>query len=662
MNVLDQSLLGRGGRLAGGWIERAARASLTGRGLATAARGLGGAFGGSRVFGLREAPRPLVSSGHPLSVLAVARPYLWLREVVGGSAARALPLGRAVAGSAFAGGGWLRVAGAGVVGLGTGYLVAHLRSGAGAPAGAAGLGAALIAAGALLCALPYGSIVRWFRGCGVRRVASAVTALVEGPRVLSGSRSGSSDRTAPAIRAEDRVEDGVRVCLVSGMVLALAAGLVGGLSGGSGALTVVAVVLALGALALVLWRPEVVLFAAAAFPWLDWTARQTLGGLGGAWDDALLLLSLALLLWCVIVQRRWALWTVPVTLPTILALAAAVGSIVVRHVPSDVAIYALRMLFQPVLFYFVGFLLPKTRRSVQWVVAVFVLACVGLALHGIYQYVTDAPMPAQWVDRLEVGIGTRAYSIVENPNGLGAVLLIGVSISLSLALAPGLSGLQRGAMAVACAILLTGEAVTFSRGGWIGLIVGVVALLVLAYRRYLAPLVAVGVVGWFVMPRVVINRLTFAFSSSYIAQSLAFGRLWIWTYALRQIAAHPLFGVGLGTFGGTAAVRFSYGSLWVDNFYLQLAAEGGLLLLFLFLWVLLSAAKGLVKAHRTTGDPYLRALAAGGFGAFVAVAGANFTASVWETLVVGVGFWFMTGLATSACFQDPASTSTREGA
>jgi O-antigen ligase len=99
-------------------------------------------------------------------------------------------------------------------------------------------------------------------------------------------------------------------------------------------------------------------------------------------------------------------------------------------------------------------------------------------------------------------------------------------------------------------------------------------------------------------------------------------------------------------------VTFGYGRLWVDSFYLQLAAEGGLLLLVFFLWILLRAAKGLVKGRGMTRDPYLRALTTGVLAAFVAVAVANVTASVWETLTVGVGFWFLTGLATSAALHE----------
>ncbi len=435
------------------------------------------------------------------------------------------------------------------------------------------------------------------------------------------------------------------------MALALAAGVVAGLGGPSAATRVVVFAVALCLLALVLWRPEVMMLAAAAFPWADWIARRSLGGLGAAWDEAFVLLCLLLLLGCLIARRRSVLWTVPITLPVMLALLAGLGSVVLQHVPGNVGVFALRLIFQPMLFYFLGFLFPKTKRLVQWTVAVFLLASVALALHGIYQYISHAPMPSHWVDIREVAIGTRAYSIIENPNGLGAFLLIGALVSMGLTLSKGQSRLQRGATGLACVILLCGEAVTFSRGGWLGLIAGIIALLILAHRRYLAALLTVGLVGWFAMPRVLVSRLTFAFSSTYIAQSMAFGRLYVWTYSLRQIAAHPLFGLGLGTFGGTSAVRFAYSGLWVDNFYLQLAAEGGLLLLGLFVWVLLSAARGLVRGHRICPDPYLRGLAAGTFGAFIAVAVANVTASVWETLVVALGFWFLAGLATGASLQ-----------
>ena len=238
---------------------------------------------------------------------------------------------------------------------------------------------------------------------------------------------------------------------------------------------------------------------------------------------------------------------------------------------------------------------------------------------------------------------------------------MGSLISGSLALSRAFQGPRRLLLAAVCLVQLAALAVTFSRGAWLGFAVGLLATIVLAYRRYLVAVLAAGVVAWFAAPRVFIERLLFAFTSAYALKSSAgLGRLYRWDTALHHILEHPLFGVGLGTFGGTAAYMFGYWALWVDNFYLQMAAEGGLLLLVFFLWLLLRGAKGLVQGYRVTTDPYLKALTAGAFGAFLAVAVANAFEGDWETLAVGVEYWFLAGLVTSAALE--ARTAERSEA
>lgn len=678
MNAVGGSLSYRAGRRGATWIASAARNSRVGRFFQSLAGTPRRAFADSEVFGLRRTgSRQLERTGHPWSVLVISRPYLWLRGAVGGRAGDIRPRS-----TWFGGGRWVLVLGAGVFALGCGRVGSLIAQGAtsdeaGTALAAPGLllvpAALLVVIGALLFVAGPGVVTAVRTSVAARGIRRVSLAVIEGRAAapVASEGAGVSESTGAWVdRSTEEAALGAgplwrRIVnpLTAGVALAAVAGLVGGLTYGAGSLFVAAFAAAVCLLALVLWRPEILLLLLALFPWLDWMARQSLGGLGPVWDDVLLLISLLGVLWCVIVLRRSQLWTVPIALPALLAFAAAVGSVVVRDVPSDVAFFALRVLFQPLVFYFLGFLLPKNRRVVQWVVAIFLLAGVALALHGLYQYATNAPMPARWVDLREVGsISTRAYSIIGNPNGLGAFLLVGALLSLSLALTRRLGKSRRAVMAIVCAVHLAGVAVTFSRGAWLGLGAGILALIVLAHRRYLAPLVAVGVLGWFVIPQQFINRLTFAFSSAYIAKSLTAGRLYVWKMAVDDIAAHPLFGLGLGTFGGTSAALFSYSRLWVDNFYLQLGAEGGLLLLALFLWVLVRGAKGLLKGHSMTSDPFLRGLTAGVFGGWVAVAVANITASVWETLVVGVGFWFLAGLATSAALHSAEAGATEKAA
>ena len=455
---------------------------------------------------------------------------------------------------------------------------------------------------------------------------------------------GTSDAGQRASDAGQRRPDTLVVILSS--LASVSLGTFAGLTSGPGAVLPLLLGVGLVVAVAVLYRAEVLLLVLAAFPWVNWAARQSLGSLGGVWDEALLLGSFGAVFFALAITRRTELRSSPVLAPLALAVVAAVGSVLVREVPSAVGVFALRVTFQPVLFFFLGQLLPRDRRWVRAAVIVFIGAGLLLALHGLFQYATHAPMPAKWVDARETAISTRAYSVIENPNGLGAFLLMASLLAVSLALSR-VRFAARGILAGAALVLAAGLAVTFSRGAWLGFIVGLIALAALSYRRLLAAMAVAGLVAPLAAPPVFLDRLTFAFSPEYLAKSAAAGRLFVWRMAIDRIIEHPWFGLGLGTFGGTTAFLFSYTTLWVDNFYLQLAAEGGLVLLFAFLWLLLRVGKGLVASHQAQTDPFLRAVVAGVFGGFVAVAFANFTASVWETLVVGAGFWFLAGLATS---------------
>ncbi|MCL5735412.1 MAG: hypothetical protein M1274_07450, partial [Actinobacteria bacterium] len=439
MNVLDSSLAYRFAAWVVNGFMVSGRDSFAGRFLIAFAQGISRACAGSVSLGLRRAgARPLTRSGHPVVLLVIARPYLWLRGVLAPVAA----YGRLrVRESRFARGNWLVVVGAGAFALGCGRLSAVFREGV--TAGRVVVVVILVAGGALLAvsaprlvsALKSSLLVR-----GTRRLAVGVVqggpkgALAAGGQAADGGRGTTSagesvPRTAAAARRISRDP-----LLLASIGLALAAGLAGGISTSVGPAPIVAVGAVIILAALVLHRPEVFFLVGAAFPWVDWAARHSLGGLGAAWDDAFLLLSIALLVWAVLFLRRAELWTVPVLLPLILAFVAAIGSVVVNRVPGNVGIFALRVLFQPILFYLLGFLFPKNKRWIQWAVSLFIVASVAMALHGLYQYVTHAPMPASWIDVHEGDISTRAYSIVENPNGLGAFLLLGTLLTLSLAL------------------------------------------------------------------------------------------------------------------------------------------------------------------------------------------------------------------------------------
>jgi len=574
---------------------------------------------GSFIFALPSVfVRPLGAGASSLSGTIVSGVYRWLVRRLGlGAAGRtARRVGAGAGGSLLAGRAWMRPLG----GVLTAFSVAR-------------------ALGLWSGSLPSPDPETTTAAIGAYSAALVVLACAGLVALLFGS-------VAPAPPTDRAWASLTRTVLAT--LLAALLGAFAGLTAGTGAVLPLFLLVAVVAGVCVLYRPEILLLALAAFPWLDWAARTALGGtgLGGVWDEAFLLGAFAALLFAALLTRRADLYVAPLVAPLALGVVAALGSVAIMDVPTEVGVFALRVTFQPLLFFFLAQLLPRDRRWVRAAVLVFLGAGLLMALHGLFQYVTHAPMPAKWVDVRETSIGTRAYSIVENPNGLGAFLLLGSMLTASLALAR-LSLRDRVLAGGAFLVLAAGVAVTFSRGAWLGFIVGAVALAALSQRRLLAGMVVAGLVAPFVAPAAFVDRLAFGFSQEYLTKSAAAGRLLSWRTAAQRIVDHPWFGVGLGTFGGTSSSLYGYSRMWVDDFYLQLAAEGGLILLVAFVWLLLRAAKGVVAGYRRQTDPFLRAVAAGAFGGCAAVAFANLTASVWETLVVGAGFWFLAGLASA---------------
>ena len=620
MSVLSVSLAGRFLLAAWRWLEDAWRFSAVRRAAVALRRAVGAAVAGSALLSVRGARvRPLSELAFSpvagsLSARFVGRLYLASADVLGagpvGRAARAASMSSRA--SVFARGGWLRVAGAGIAAGGCAAVAV-------AKTVSEGL------AGGVLVLLGLVALVASFPAVSCRLFARK-------------SQSGARRPEAAGPTAQ----------LVVWLVVAAAAcaGAVVGTAGAGPVVLLCGVGLFLVAVPYALYRGEALLIALAAFPWLDFAMRKWLGaGLGGYWDEAFLLLGLGAAVFGAVVLRRYDLKTIPGFIPFLIAFVLAVGSVAAGNVPNEVAQFALRITFQPLLFYVLGLWLPKDGRSTKAAIGVFLAASLVLALHGLYQYATNAPMPASWVDTHE-DISTRAYSIVGNPNGLGSFLLLSALLAGSLALSP-LRARVRAGLAGVTLVLLAGLAVTFSRGAYLGLACGFVALVLLGYRQWLGRLFAAAVLAVLLVPRRFLDRLLFGFSSYYLQLSQANGRLYVWRIALLRMLEHPWTGVGLGTLGGTSAYLAGYSRLWTDNYYLQLASEGGLLLLLAFVWMLVRAGKGLVAAFKDLTEPWRRGFVAGVFGGFVGVCVSALTISVWETLVVAAGFWFLVGLASS---------------
>lgn len=371
---------------------------------------------------------------------------------------------------------------------------------------------------------------------------------------------------------------------------------------------------------------RVVLYALLAYPFLDFAFRSLpLPVLPGLWDEALLALGLAL------AARRRPWRPSPVLRPMGLFLAVAAAVALTDPAHPALGLEGLRAIFQYMLAFVIALHLTDDRRQVRRAVLVLVALGAVAALHGLYQYLTHAPMPETWVSVTE-SLRTRAYGIVGSPNGLGDYLALLVPLAVGAARCE--AGWRRAALAAAALVLAAGLGATFSRGAWLAL-AGALALTL--PRRLLAALVAGAVLVTLAVPPVT-QRLGQVATAHYWERALVpGGRLYRWNLAYEQVAHAPLTGAGVGQWGGAVAAR-RLGVTYTDNYYAKTAAETGLPGLAAFL-ALMAACFRLGPRALAALAGRERALAAGLWGALLVVMLHNGVENIFEIPFLNAYFW-----------------------
>lgn len=250
---------------------------------------------------------------------------------------------------------------------------------------------------------------------------------------------------------------------------------------------------------------------------------------------------------------------------------------------------------------------------------------------------------------LLASVVTSLYSIVSghyiaagrlatlfDPNYFAAELIPAILIASFLFATTG-SARMRWLFAVVAAVDLAAFALTQSRGGIVGLAVALLAAVVVAGRARprivaLVLVVVAGGLGYYLAYK---PAHVFETASRGGLTGTSSGRLDLWRVALRVFAGHPLGGVGLGNY---QVVEPSYATqtmnldfvrfivtdrLVAHNTYLQMAAELGLVGLFLFLTIvalpLRLAGRALARMGEALGDLefHVRGLLAGTIGMLV---------------------------------------------
>jgi O-antigen ligase len=431
--------------------------------------------------------------------------------------------------------------------------------------------------------------------------------------------------------------------------------------------------LALLGLATARWPRVMLVVLVLSPPLIDLYAGQRLlpeqaQSVARLFSEALLLVMTAVL--AVVAARRGTLVPAlrhPVTVAIGVFLAVTLASAIVNVVPPTIASAGIIFtLDAAVLFYLprmVGYS-HEERNQALWAVAAVVTISALLAI-GQTILTPDLLGADPVVGRS--GEGVRPGSLVRDPNILGT--LIGLTLPFTMfSLVRQPPGRRRWLVAGAAFALTLALLLTYSRGSWQGVIVGFGIVALLIDRRALLAFIVILALAYptaVFMPK---GLLTGGGASYDPVQTtitrlgnVPLGRDLRMQFIKNGIPIfedHPWLGVGPGRYGGAAASIFGspiYAEYrtdkllrnqeTVDNFWLHLGIEVGVLGTIAFITLVLTAAYAPIRALRgAIGSRF--AVPAGIVSGVVVVSVATITTMLLEGNTVAFLFWFLLGLGS----------------
>ncbi len=287
-----------------------------------------------------------------------------------------------------------------------------------------------------------------------------------------------------------------------------------------------------------------------------------------------------------------------------------------------------------------------TKVKWQGAVAVFAFAVLLIALYGIFQNFTMDATTQSWVDtNMFEDIKIRVYATFDNPNVLGQYFIITLPLIFALfVLNKNLSTkiLWLGIFAAGFLCLLY----TWSRGAWVGVMLGIAIFLLLRDRRFILLGILCLFALPFVLPESIMSRLL---SIGNTGDSSTAYRVSVWIASLRMAMRFWMSGVGYGSdafarvYSNFALNGAGY-ALHSHNFYIQLVTDVGVGGLIVFLAIALTACRETATVKK---DKLIKGITLALSGALAGYLFQGVAESMWYNLRMSLMFWIMMAFIVS---------------
>ena len=244
----------------------------------------------------------------------------------------------------------------------------------------------------------------------------------------------------------------------------------------------------------------------------------------------------------------------------------------------------------------------QTVRQVRGLIAVLIIGCLFMAIHGILQIHSEAgtgfggqlPLNEHGIMRIQ------AFGFFADPNDLALALVVALPFVANVIHRPGSSAPVRLLCLAIAGTLGYAIYLTQSRGGWLALAITTMCYLLLNFRMKKIAVV-MGILMTVGLMLLAPGRV--ASGSMTGEDESARGRMVAWTDGNRMLKRSPFFGVGYERF-----TDFSEGNKVAHNSFVHCYGELGLFGYFFWLALLFASAKDCVALGKdvTSEDPKRR--------------------------------------------------------
>lgn len=310
--------------------------------------------------------------------------------------------------------------------------------------------------------------------------------------------------------------------------------------------------------------------------------------------------------------------------------------------------------------------LLRSPRIRAWLIGLYLHTCLIVSVYGMRQWFFGAPALATWTDPTSASANlTRVYSYLGNPNLLAGYLLPAVALSIAAMFA----WRSWGAKALALTMTVVHSAcliLTFSRGGWIGMVVSLgIMMLLLVYwisielppfwRTWAMPAVLGGAVAALIVAVMFVEPVRDRVFSIFLDRKDSSNnfRINVWDAVLAMIRDRPILGIGPGNSAFNKIyplyMKPRFTALSAYSIWLEVAVETGFIGLICFIWLLLvtfNQARVQLARLRRLGSAEGYWLIA----AIATIAGMlahGFVDTVWYRPEVSTLWWLMVAIVAS---------------